>query len=121
MWEGLRQRPFWKRHKLKNLAMNGLAVPANKCADKLQLFQDFAEHIPVNLWWELSPRLGRVSSLEWGSSANEVTVFSTVYNKFMVCIMCQFQALKKLFTLRNTVQMNVFNQLYGHKMPSSVT
>ena len=56
----------------------------------------------------LSPvrmRLGRVSWLERGSSANEVTVFNTVYNQIpnTVYIICQFEALKKLTDLINYV------------------
>ena len=33
-------RPLWTTYpKLRNLAMNGIAVLANKCAEKMQMFQ----------------------------------------------------------------------------------
>ena len=50
-------RPLWTTYpKLRNLAMNGFAVLANKCAEKdANVSRQLAVHIPVRM------RLGRVS------------------------------------------------------------
>ena len=59
--------------KIRNLALNGFAVLANKCAEKdANVSRQLAVHSPVR------GRLGKVSWLERGSSANEVIAFNTV-------------------------------------------
>ena len=76
------QRPLWTTYpKLRNLAINGFAVLANKCAEEdANASRLLAVHCHVCMSWELSPQLSRVSWPERGSSANEVIVFSIVYN-----------------------------------------
>ena len=69
-------QPLWTTDpKLRNLAMNGFAVLVNKCAEKeANVSRQLAVHSPVRM------RLGRISWLERGSSANEVIVLNTVHN-----------------------------------------
>ena len=69
-------RPLWTTYpKLRTLSMNGFAVLANKCAEEnANVPRQLVVHSPVRM------RLGRVSWLERGSTANEVTVFNTMYN-----------------------------------------
>ena len=84
-------RPLWTTDpKLRNLAMNGFAVLANRCAEEdANVSMQIAVRSPVLMPWELSPRLGRVSWQERSSSANEVIVSNTVYNWLTVYITCQ--------------------------------
>ena len=84
-------RPLWTTDpKLRNRAMNGFAVLPNKCAEEdANVSRQLAVRSPVRMPWELSPRLGRVSWQERGSSANEVIVSNTVYNWLTVYIICQ--------------------------------
>ena len=59
------------------LDSTGLAVIANKCAEEAATAsRQLAVRSPVRMPWELSPRLGRVSWPEKGSSINEVIVFN---------------------------------------------
>ena len=68
-------RPLSTYPKLRTLSMNGFAVLANKCAEEnANVPRQLVVHSPVRM------RLGRVSWLERGSSANELIVFNTVHN-----------------------------------------
>ena len=112
-------RPLWTTYpRLKNLAMNGSAIPANKCAEEdAHASRQLAVHNPVHMWWELSPLLSRVSWLERASNCFQYSVQLTNSLHYL-----SIWSIEKIVSLTNhSADERIYSVMWTRSCPSSVT